>query len=119
MGPGIAYRDCDVGGIRHMAGAASGTACGADSPGELVRIVETVERREIVAAAGVVLAVLACTEHDTAIVAGRGLARLHIEVIGVHRDFSTDGDATIVISQVVCTGREAKRVGEEAELAAR
>ncbi len=58
-----------------MAGAESRTVCGADSPGEALRIVEKVERREIVPSAGVVLAAFTYTEEDTAVVAGRGLAR--------------------------------------------
>src|ERR1700686_5286177 len=98
-----------------MAGAESHTACGADSPGELAGIVEKVERREIVASAGIVLAALADAKEHTAIMAGRGLARLHIDGFTVHRDFSADGAATVVISEVVCTGREAERVGEETE----
>lgn len=102
-----------------MAGAESLSARASDEAGELGEIVEKVERREIVASAGIVLAALARTKEDSAIVPGRGLARLHIEVIAVHRDFSADSYATVVISQVVCTGREAERVGEEAELAAR
>jgi len=83
-----------------MAGAESRTACGADSPGELARVVEKIERPEIVPPTCIVLPAFTYAEEHTAIVAGRGLARLHIEVIGVHRDFSADGRAAFVISQI-------------------
>ena len=40
----------------------------------------------------VVLPVLAGSEENTRVVAGRGLARLHIEVIGVQGRFTRYGD---------------------------
>jgi hypothetical protein len=82
-------------------------------------IVEKVERREIVASARVILTAFTGAKEDTAIVTGRGLAGLHIETIGVQRDFSADSYAALVISQVESAGREAERIGEAAKLAAR
>ena len=77
-------------------GAASVAAHASDEGGELAGIVEKVERREVVASAGIVLAALARAIQDTAIEAGSGLARLHIDGFTVQRDFSADGDAPVV-----------------------
>lgn len=83
-----------------MAGAESGTAYGADSLGELAGFVEQVERREIVSSAGVVLAALARAIQETAIVPGRGLARLHIEVIGMQSHLAGNGASPVIGPQV-------------------
>jgi hypothetical protein len=82
-------------------------------------IVQKVERREIVASSGIVLAALARAIQDAAVVAGRGLAGPHIEMIGVQCYFARHRDAPLVGTEVVSAGREAEHIGETAKLTAR
>jgi hypothetical protein len=84
----------------------------ADQRGQFFRLVQHVERGEMVPPAGVVAAVLAGPEQDAGIGAGRRLAGLHIEPIGMQCDFTADGDAAGVGAQIEFTGGEAERVGE-------
>jgi hypothetical protein len=63
-----------------MGSAGSGTARLPDDAGELVEIVQEIERREIVAAAGIILAPLAAAEHHAGVASGRRLAGLQIEM---------------------------------------
>ena len=51
--------------------------------------------------------------------AGRRLAHLNVETVGVQGHFAGDGDAALVRAQVVVARREAERRGELEELAAR
>src|SRR4051794_13737036 len=86
-----------------------------DQRGEFVRPVQQVERSEIVASAGVVAPPLARAEQDTGIGAHRRLACLHIEVLGMQRDFAGNGDAAFVAAQIVFAGIKAERFGEVQE----
>jgi hypothetical protein len=58
-------------------------ACHPDAASELGRIVQQIEGCEVVAAASVIAPALATTDQDAGVAAGRGLAYLHVEVIGV------------------------------------
>jgi hypothetical protein len=78
----------------------SGGTRASDDAGELNGIVEKVERREIVASAGIVLAAFTYAIEDTAIMAGRGLARLHIKVIGMQSHLAGNGDSPLIGPQV-------------------
>jgi hypothetical protein len=60
----------------------------------------------------IVLATLAGPEHEPGIVTGCRLARLHVHVIGVHRDLSRHGYSTRVGPKIITLRREAERVGE-------
>ena len=86
---------------------------------QFLRVVEKVERREIVRAADIVFPSLAGAEENAATVAHRGLGCLHIEAIGVQGDFAGDGDAGRVRSQVVGSRPQAERRCEAAELRTR
>src|SRR5260370_132493 len=83
-----------------------------DAAGELVRTVQQIERREIIDAADVIAPVAATAEQDAGVAACRGLAHLHVKMIGMERHLAGDGDAAFVRAQVEGAGREAERRGE-------
>ena len=72
----------------------------------------------MIGTAMIVPAAFARAEHHPVIVASCRLARLHVHVIGVHRDLSRHGYSTRVGSKIIILRREAERVGELLELAA-
>ncbi len=74
---------------------------------------------KLFAAAGIVLATFAGTEQHAAIVAGRRLARLHIEMIGVQGRLAGNRYPALIGAEVKGSRRHTERGGEEAELAAR
>src|SRR5262249_35649697 len=73
-------------------GARSDSACLPDAARQVVGPVQKVDGGEVVGTTMIVLAALARPEHEPGIVTGGRLARLHVHVIGVHRDLSTDRD---------------------------
>ena len=72
-----------------------------DAAREFLGPVQKIERGEIVAAADIVFPALAGPKQNTAVVAGRRLAGLHIEMIGMQRDFTRDGDAALIGAKIV------------------
>jgi hypothetical protein len=73
----------------------------------------------VIAPADIILPALAATDQDTGVVAGRRLARLHVEMIGMHRYFAGNSDAALVRSDFESTGGQTERRGEKAELTPR
>ena len=51
--------------------------------------------------------------------AGRGLAYLHVKMVGMERHLAGDGDAALVRAQIERAGRETESGGERKKLAAR
>src|ERR1700733_8372127 len=80
--------------------------------GKLRNVIEPGQRREVIAAAAVILASLTASDQDAAVPTGRRLANLHIELFMVQRDFSTDGDAALIGAKIVGAGVEAQLDGE-------
>src|SRR5260370_42141526 len=91
----------------------------ADAARELVWSDEQMEGGEVVAPADIILSAFASPEQDAGVVAGRGLAGLHVEAIGVQRHLARDGDAALIGAEIVRTGSEAERRRELPELAPR
>src|ERR1700733_394759 len=83
--------------------------------GQRRNVVEQRERREVIAAAGVVAPPLAAADQNAAVVAHGGLGDLNVDPLVMQRDLATDGHSCLVVSQVVGSGREAKRSGELAQ----
>src|SRR6202023_3028171 len=73
----------------------------------------------IVTAAGVISPPFAGAEQDAGIGAGRRLAHLHVETVGMKRDFARDRDTSLVRAKVIVGGFEIERSGQLDELAAR
>jgi hypothetical protein len=63
----------------------------------------------VIGTAIVVLATLAGPEHEPGIVTGCRLARLHLHVVGVHRDLSRHSYSTHVGSKIIALRREVER----------
>src|SRR5271165_1289299 len=88
-----------------------------DTAGELVRTVQQVERGEVVDPADVIAPALAAAKQDAGGAAGRGLAHLHVETVGMHGRFTGDGDAALVPAKVIFVRSEPERRGELEETA--
>src|SRR5260370_13428178 len=78
-------------GCTRSGGARSGPACFLDAARQVLGPVQKVKGGEVVRTAVVVLPALAGSKENARVVAGRGLARLHIEMIGVQRRFTRYG----------------------------
>jgi hypothetical protein len=77
-------------------------------PGQRRNVVKQRQRREVIAPAGVVAPPFACADEDAAVVAGRRLADLDVDVIVMQGDFAADGD------YVECPLTEGRRITDEA-----
>ena len=62
----------------------------------------------MVASAGVIAAALAGADQNAAIETHRRLADLNVDAFMVEGDFAANGDAGLVVSQVVASGRESE-----------
>ena len=89
-----------------------------DAAREFLGPVQKVERGEIVAAADIVFPALAGPKQNAAVVAARRLAGLHIEMIGMQRDFTRNGDAALIGAKIVDARHKCERCGELLELTA-
>lgn len=87
-----------------------------DAAREFLGPVQKIERGEIVGTADIVFSVLAGSEQDAAVMAGRRLTGLHIEMIGMERDFTRNGDAALVGAKIVVTRHKREGCGELLEL---
>ena len=96
----------------------SDTALLLDEACEFPGPVEQVQRCEIVDAADVILAPLAGAEENAGVVARRRLGHLHVDAVGVERDFARNGDAGLIGAQIVGVTRQAERGAEQPEPAA-
>src|SRR5713101_1262844 len=104
-------------GCTRSGGARSEPACFLDAARQVLGPVQKVKGCEVVRAAVVVLPTLAGSKENARVVAGRGLARLHIELIGVQGRFTRYGDSTRVGSKIITLRWKAERSGKLLELA--
>src|SRR3546814_2915765 len=75
-------------------------------------VVEHGQRREVVAATGIVAPAFAGADEDAGVRAGRRLADPHVDVLMVKGDLAGDGDAALVRAQIERCGRKAEFRGE-------
>src|SRR5258708_26995231 len=104
-------------GCTRSGGARSGPACFLDAARQVLGPVQKVKGGEVVRTAVVVLPALASSKENARVVAGRGLARLHIEMIGVQGRFTRYGDSTRVGSKIITLRWKAECSGKSLELA--
>ncbi len=109
---------CTRSGGARSDGARSDLAYFLDAARQILGPVQKVKGGEVVRAAVIVLPALAGPEEDAAVVASRGLAGLHIEMISMQGRFTRYGYSTHVGSKNITLRREAERVGELLEPAA-
>src|SRR3984893_2288331 len=83
-----------------------------DESGESGRVVQQIERREMVATADIVLPAFARPEQDPGVIAGRRLADLHIKTVTVQGRLPADSDPAVIPAQVEFVRRQAERRGE-------
>ena len=78
--------------LRLDPGSGPGQVVPADQRGQRCRVVQQIERGEMIGAADIVAAAVAAAEQDAGVGAGRRLARLHVKPVGMERYLAGDGD---------------------------